>query len=130
MKTLYKINIALVIINVLMVITNIIIIFIDFFKALVCFAIIGIYQLLLYVFYLILWKRISKTLRIPFIIYGVLIITTGLLFWIGTRSEFVLTNLLMYSMSLSVFIAFYFLLLSITQGILFNSRLKNNKSHN
>jgi len=79
MKTLYKTNLVLIFINVLSIpIVLLSIVFVGFylswipFGSWVLFTILtGFIQILSYIIYLFKWNKISRTLKIPFIIYGI-----------------------------------------------------------
>ena len=118
MKTLYKINLILIITNVILGFT--------IYLGLLFMIITGICQVLMYIIYLIKWKDISKELKTSFIIYETTTIITLILFSIGTQYHSG-NFLIPVSMITSAMLAFYFLYLSKKQSDFSNLKLENNE---
>ncbi len=103
MKTLYKINLILIIINVILGFT--------IYLGLLFMIITGLCQVVMYIIYLIKWKDIAQGLRTPFIRYGTIMAITLILFSLGMYygSDHFLIPVTMITSGL---LAFYFLYLS------------------
>ncbi len=115
MKTTYIFTLILTIINFLLVITNTFLIYIDIFSGFILLIILGLYQILMSIIYLILWKKMSKKLRIPFIIYGVLATATIILMISGGEKFYIGIDLANFSIYTGTILSLYFLVLSILQ---------------
>lgn len=88
MKTLFKINLILIIINILLIpITILSLLFISFYLFWIPFGIwvlsiifTGLIQVLTYITYLFKWSEIYDTLKLPFKIYGIITAITIVIF--------------------------------------------------
>jgi len=118
MKTLYKINLILIIANVILGFT--------IYLGLLFMIITGITQIIMYTIYLTKWSNISKELKIPFIKYGTLTAITliGLSLGIYYESSDFLVPVTMIA---SGILAFYFLYLSKKQYEFYKINLNTNE---
>lgn len=118
MKTLYKINLILVIINVILGLT--------IYLGLLFMIITGVCQVVMYLIYLSKWKDISKELKTPFIKYGIITVITLSVFSYALydESDFLFT----LPMITSGLLAFYFLYISKKQRDFYVSSLQATKN--
>lgn len=103
MKTLYYLNIIIIFTNLLLGITVVF--------GLLFMMVTGVFQVICYIIYMTQWKKISSTLKTPFIIYGILTTVTLIPFFnvdnVGNLGDDAMPILFF-----SGILAFYFLFLS------------------
>lgn len=131
MKTIYRINVSLMIINVFlgfMILLEVCVLFyfnniyynviiysvigLTSLLSLLFIAIIATYQVVIFISYLTKWDKISNKLKIPIVMYGALTTIVLMATFNINQPGYIGNNHFIIILILSFFLAFYFLYLS------------------